>query len=62
MISNIGPRGQRQRLLMGVAAGCGGLVLAVVLVLVGVEPGWLFVAAVPFWAGVLGLVEARDKT
>ena len=59
---NIGPRGQRQRRIAGVAG------LAVAAGLVGVlhefdAARWWRLGAFPlFWFGTLGLVQARAKT
>jgi hypothetical protein len=61
-VENIGPQGRRRRVLSGaVMLGIGAVVLAA-LVLTGGDRGWRAVLFVPFWAGALGVFQARGGT
>ena len=60
--ANIGPKGRRRRALMGVATLAVGVVALVVSLMSGVDRGWRVALVVPFWAGALGLSQARDHT
>jgi hypothetical protein len=61
-VTNIGPAGIRRRRTWGLIA----LALAVALVAsarVGRWPAYICLATFPFyWAGFLGLLQAREKT
>ncbi len=61
-VANIGPRGCRRRILMGAAALGAGVVILVVLVLADADRGWRALLVVPFWAGALGVFQARAHT
>ncbi len=61
-VANIGPRGRQRRVLMGAAALAGGGVLLALLLLLGVDRGWRALLVVPFWAGALGVLQARAHT
>ncbi|MBI4246878.1 MAG: hypothetical protein HY728_00985 [Candidatus Rokubacteria bacterium] len=61
-LSNIGPRGQRQRLTLGLIALSVAVVAAAALVLLGVTPGALLAVWPAFWIGALGVIQAREKT
>lgn len=59
---NIGPGGIRLRQGLGVAGVAGGV--AVVGALLALDAGrwWRLMAALPFWVGLLGLLQAKEKT
>jgi hypothetical protein len=59
---NIGPRGQRRRLLVGYATLAVGIVLAYFLLRFNVEPLLRLVLFVPFFFAYLCLFQANDKT
>jgi hypothetical protein len=59
---NIGPGQRRRRLLMGVGGLAAGVGLVAALIALRASPGWLLLAFVPFLAGMLGLVQAREHT
>ncbi len=60
--ANIGPKGRRRRALMGVATLAVGVVALVVSLMSGVDRAWRVALVVPFWAGALGLGQARAHT
>lgn len=61
-VANIGPGGQRRRLVLGVAMLAVGAAVVTLLIALGTAPGWLLLAFLPFWVGALGLIQAREKT
>ena len=61
-IANIGPRGRRRRALLGVAALAAGVAILALLLMLGVDRGWRALLVVPFWAGALGILQARAHT
>ena len=61
-IENIGPRGRRRRVLIGAAALVAGVVSLVALLLIDIDRGWRAILFVPFWAGALGVLQARGHT
>ncbi len=61
-VANIGPRGCRRRIVMGVATLAVGLLALAVFVLTGADRGWRTVLFLPFWAGALGVSQARRHT
>jgi hypothetical protein len=61
-IPNIGPRGRRQRLTLGVVSLGVAAVLGTVVLAVGAAPGWRLGLFVPLWLGALGIFQALDKT
>lgn len=61
-ISNIGPRGQRHRLRLGLVALGAAVLLAGVLLTLGAPHVWRVALFVPLWIGTLGVFQARDKT
>jgi hypothetical protein len=61
-IPNIGPRGRRQRLTLGVVSLVVAAVLATVFFAVGASPAWRFALFVPLWLGALGIFQALDRT
>ena len=60
--ANITVGGQRQRFVKGTVGVAVAVGAAVVLIALGVSPGWLALLFVPFWFGALGLIQAREKT
>jgi len=60
--ANIGPAGRRRRLRMGVAMLVLSLGLAVVLSMKGSAPSLRFLLFLPLFVGMLGLIQAREKT
>ena len=59
---NIGPRQRQRRLVMGVVALLLGVALVVALIWHHTGPGWVLLASVPFFVGLLGLVQAHECT
>ena len=59
---NIGPAGRRQRLIGGAVLLALGLAAAPVLLLAGADRGLRLALVVPFLAGAVGLLQARDHT
>lgn len=59
---NIGPAGRRQRLIRGAVLLALGLAAALLLLLTGVDRGARLGLFVPFLAGAIGLLQARDYT
>jgi len=59
---NIGPRGQRRRLGLGVLMLAVGAGLVAGLIALDAHPGWLLLAFPPFFAGALGILQARERT
>jgi len=60
--SNIGPREQRKRRLMGIVALTVGVALAFVLVTTDAPRLSRAVVFLPIWMAGLGLLQAREKT
>lgn len=61
-IANIGPRQRRRRLWMGVAFLAAGAALAVGLTAAPLPRIARLLAALPFWTGLLGVFQYREKT
>lgn len=59
---NIGPREERKRLIMGVAALAVGLGIAAGLMVIGVDRWWRLGLFFPFWLGALGIFQALEQT
>jgi hypothetical protein len=60
--ANIGPKGRRRRVVTGAVALAAGIAALVVLLLGDVGRGWRMALVVPFWAGALGVLQARGHT
>jgi hypothetical protein len=61
-IPNIGRRERRKRMVFGlVVLGAGAAALALLLV-AGVQPLWRLPLFLVFWLGLLGVLQAREKT
>ena len=61
-VPNIGPRIRRRRLAGGLLALAGGVVLLGALALAGAPRAARLLAALPLWAGILGILQARERT
>jgi hypothetical protein len=59
---NIGPRGRKRRLRLGLIGLAAGVVVGVSLLVAGVPRGWRCMAFLPLWVGWLGVFQARAKT
>jgi hypothetical protein len=59
---NIGAAGRRQRLVGGTALLALGLLAAVGMQLAGADRGLRLALFLPFLAGAVGLLQARDHT
>ena len=60
-LANIGPRGRRGRLLVGLVMAVAGLAV-VVMDLAAVSRWWLVAVFALFWAGALGVLQACGHT
>ena len=61
-VGNLGVRQRRRRLVMGVVALGVGMAMVAALIALDVDRGWRVLAALPFWAGALGLLQANANT
>lgn len=61
-VANIGPKERRTRMRFGVILLGGGAGLAAVLVGIEAHRLWRLLLFLPFWAGALGMLQARAKT
>jgi hypothetical protein len=61
-VANIGAGGRRKRLVFGIVALGVGAVIAVLLVAIGAPRIWRLPLIFVFYAGALGIFQARDKT
>lgn len=61
-VANLGPHGRRRRLVLGLAMLAAGVAVAGALLVAGAGTGWLLLTWPPFWAGALGLIQAREGT
>lgn len=61
-IANIGFKERRKRMRFGVAVLVACAVIAVLLVGIGAQRLWRIGLFLPFWAGALGVFQAREKT
>ena len=61
-VRNLGPRQRRRRLLIGIVMLATGVGWVIALVALGIDRGWRLLAVLPFWAGALGLVQAKTET
>jgi hypothetical protein len=61
-IPNIGPKGQRSRLMGGLVALAVGIGGTVALAILGLSRWWGLLLFVPFWQGALGVFQALNKT
>lgn len=61
-IANIGPRERRKRMTFGVTLLVAGVVVAAFLVGFHADRLWRLLLFLPFWAGAVGVLQAREKT
>jgi hypothetical protein len=61
-VGNIGTAERRQRLVFGIVAFGAGVVIAVLLVVARAPLVWRLPLFLVFYAGALGVFQARDKT
>lgn len=61
-VANIGARGRRRRLMLGLAGFAGAAVLAAGLSLAGAGPWARALVIVPLAAGCYGFFQYREKT
>lgn len=61
-IANIGPRERRRRMRFGVLLLVVGAGLAALLVGIDAHRFWRLALFLPFWAGAVGVLQAREKT
>lgn len=59
---NIGPKGRQRRFMMGVGMLGLSLVSAAILKFSGTERVWSLTLFLPIFVGVLGLIQARERT
>ncbi len=61
-IDNIGPQERRKRLLFGIQGLIFGVIVAVALIVFGVEWYWRLGLFLIFTSGLLGVFQARERT
>jgi hypothetical protein len=61
-VGNIGTRERRKRLVFGIVAFGVGVVIALLLVVARAPMIWRLPLFLVFYAGALGVFQARDKT
>jgi hypothetical protein len=61
-VGNIGTRERRKRLVFGIVAFGAGVVIALLLVVARAPLVWRLPLFLVFYAGALGVFQARDKT
>lgn len=61
-IVNIGPLERRKRMRFGAVVLIAGAGLAALLVGLQADRLWRLLLFLPFWAGALGILQAREKT
>lgn len=61
-VKNIGPEGQRKRLMGGLFAAALGVAGAVGLILSGASRWWRLLLFLFFWQGALGFFQFQAKT
>lgn len=61
-IVNIGSRERQRRMRFGVVLLVAGAALTAILVGLDVTRAWRIASFLPFWAGALGIMQAREKT
>ena len=61
-VANIGTRERRKRLFFGIVASGTGVVIAVLLAIIRAPLVWRLPLFLLFYAGALGVIQARDKT
>ncbi|NDJ54763.1 MAG: hypothetical protein GYB68_16970 [Chloroflexi bacterium] len=61
-IANIGPKGRRNRMMLGITLIAIGIGLSIFFVVLQVQPVLRLVTFVPFWSGFLGVFQSRSQT
>lgn len=61
-VANIGPRERRKRRTFGLILLVTGGFVAALLVGLQADRLWRLLLFLPFWAGALGVLQAREKT
>ena len=61
-IINIGFRERQRRMRFGVVLLVAGAVLTAILVGIDASRAWRIASLLPFWAGALAVMQAREKT
>lgn len=61
-IAKIGSRERRRRMRFGVVLLSAGVGLAALLVGLQADRLWRLLLFLPFWAGAVGVLQAREKT
>jgi len=61
-VINIGPRERHKRLVFGITALGVGAVIALLLIFIHAPLIWRAPLFLPFFAGALGVFQAREKT
>src|SRR5262249_2212695 len=60
--SNLTPFGRRARLVSGIVTMAIGIAMGAALIAAGARWWWRVIVFIPFWAGALGLLQAREST
>ena len=60
--ANIGAQGRRRRFVMGIAMLIAGFLLGVIFITQGWERLWRAVLLIPIFLGMLGVIQAQEKT
>jgi len=60
-VCNIDTQGQRQRAIFGMSFISVGVLITILLVFVRISPWWMGGVGLFFWAGMLGIVQAKSK-
>jgi hypothetical protein len=61
-IANIGVGERRKRLMFGMVTFGAGVLIAAILIVIRAPLMWRLPLFLPFYAGALGIFQARDKT
>ena len=61
-MGNLGPVEARKRMLFGVAMIALGVALSAAMFFTYVRGPWLLLLFIPFWLGVMGLLQEREST
>jgi hypothetical protein len=61
-IPNIGPKGRRRRLVMGLTIWLVAFGLAAAMIFAGADRSWRWLLFILFWLGALSIFQAAEKT
>lgn len=61
-VVNIGPRERRRRMRFGIVLLVAGACLTALLVGLQADRPWRLLLFLPFWAGSVGVLQAREET